>query len=86
MHEYQWQKILSPLFARARLDSFIPEVWETVHVFNYRLKDEFEKNYEDFLDRNDKIDINNLLSRISDAVACKVDSTAWGVLSERCLK
>lgn len=82
----QWQKTLSTLFARARLDAFIPEPGESVTVFKYWLKTEYEKIFEDSLDRNDKIDINNLLSRIKDAVDCKIEiSNGWD-LSDKCLK
>lgn len=84
--QLQWQNSLSLLFARARLDAFIPEVGDALVVFNYGLKNEFEKIYEDFLDRNDKIDINNLLSQIKDAVDCKIESSIGWVLSDKCLK
>ena len=34
-----------------------------------------EKIFEETLDRNDKIDINNILSQLKDSVDCKIEST-----------
>lgn len=82
----QWQKGFSTVFARAKLDAFIPLSWETLAIFNYWLKSEYEKIFEDSIDRTEKIDISNILSRIKDAVECKIESTIWWVLSSKCLK
>lgn len=71
----QGQTALSPLFARAYLNSFIPESSEILVVYNYGLKNEYEKIFEETLDRNDKIDINNILSQLKDSVDCKIEST-----------
>lgn len=82
----QGQTALSPLFARAYLNSFIPESSEILVVYNYGLKNEYEKIFEETLDRNDKIDINNILSQLKDSVDCKIESTVEWTLSDKCLK
>jgi ABC-type glycerol-3-phosphate transport system substrate-binding protein len=82
----QGQTALSPLFARAYLNSFIPESTETLVVYNYGLKNEYEKIFEETIDRNDKIDINNILSQLKDSVDCKIESTVAWTLSDKCLK
>jgi hypothetical protein len=55
-------------------------------VFNYWLKNEYEKIFKETLDRKDKIDINNTLARVKDSVECKIESTVAWVLSDKCLK
>jgi ABC-type glycerol-3-phosphate transport system substrate-binding protein len=76
---------LSGLFARTRMDAFLTQPGDKVQVFDYGLKSEYEKTFRDYIDRNDKIDINNILSRIQQSVECKVESTKWGTLSSKCL-
>lgn len=82
----QWQKSLSTLFTRAYLGAFIPEDGESLFVYNYWVKNEYEKIFEEYLDRKNKIDINNTLTRVKDAVECKIESTVWWILSDKCLK
>lgn len=82
----QWQKSLSTLFTRTYLNAFIPEDGESLLVYNYWVKNEYEKIFEESLDRKNKIDINNTLTRVKDAVECKIESTVWWILSDKCLK
>jgi ABC-type glycerol-3-phosphate transport system substrate-binding protein len=77
---------LSKLFARARLDAFLPLPGEKLMIFEYGLKWEYEKIYRDYIDRNSKIDISNILNRIKNIVECKTESSKTATLSEKCLE
>ena len=77
---------LSRVFAKAKLAPFIPESWEKLVVFHYGLKEEFEKIFAQDIDRNEKIDNNNLLTQISAAVQCELETMQKGTLSESCQK
>jgi ABC-type glycerol-3-phosphate transport system substrate-binding protein len=77
---------LSSVFARTRMDAFLTRAGDKVQIFQYGLKSEYEKTFRDYIDRNEKIDINNLLSRIQKSVECKIESIEWNTLSSKCLE
>ena len=83
----EWQKEtrLSEVFARTRLDAFIPDLQEDIFVFQYGIKWEYEKIFRELIDRNEKIDINNLSKTIGKNVECELEGTLSWVLSEACL-
>ncbi len=83
----EWQKTtsLSSVFARARLDAFIPDIQDQIFVFDYGLKWEYEKILREYLDRNDKIDINTIIKLIQKNVSCESESILSGSLSEKCI-
>lgn len=83
--EGQKETVLSQVFARTRLDAFIPDLQEDIFVFQYWIKWEYEKIFRELIDRNEKIDINNLTKVIGKNVVCELESTLSGVLSELCI-
>ncbi len=83
--EAQKETSLSQVFARTRLDAFIPSLQEDIFVFQYDIKSEYEKIFRDLIDRSEKIDINNLTKTIGKNVGCELESTLSGTLSEICL-
>lgn len=77
---------LSKVFARTKMDAFLPENGENIVVFHYGLKNEFEKIFAEDIDRNEKIDNNNLITQITTAVKCELESIESANLSESCQK
>jgi ABC-type glycerol-3-phosphate transport system substrate-binding protein len=75
---------LSSVLARTRLDSFIPELDETLFVFDYGMKSEFERFLDKYIDRNDKWDINNLWSLLSRTIQCAVGPYTTGTNLSDC--
>ncbi len=82
----EWQKEtpLSKVFTRTRLDAFIPELQDTVFVFGYGIKWEYERVFREYIDRNEKIDINKMLLTLSNGIWCELDSILSATLSEKC--
>lgn len=76
--------VLSPLFQRTRMESFLPSPWQKLIVHHYRLKEEYNKGFENKLDRDSEISSSDLLKEISERVACTVDTTVQGKISEKC--
>jgi maltose-binding protein MalE len=68
---------ISSIFPRIRLGDFIPDGM-TLFSFDYGNKWEFEKILTDTIDRNDKIDKNNILDEISARIYCDVIGTDPG--------
>lgn len=81
----QKETILSEVFARTRLDAFIPDLQDDIFVFQYQIKWEYDKNFREMIDRNEKIDINNLSKTIGKNVWCELESSLSWVLSDTCL-
>lgn len=77
---------LSTVFARTRLDAFIPDLQDDVFVYNYSIKPEYEKIFREYIDRNEKIDINNVTKVIQRNISCELESTLSGILSDGCIK
>lgn len=84
-YESSARNSLSKVFAKTRLESFIPLPGEKMEVFHYGLKTTFEKIFGEDIDRSEKID-SNILDKISLSVQCEVESTEKWSLSEICLK
>jgi maltose-binding protein MalE len=74
-HEFytsqKWQSI-SPIFARATLDSFIPYEQEQLQVFKYWMKTDFDRFLDESIDRNENIDINNIESTLAQGIECSI--------------
>jgi ABC-type glycerol-3-phosphate transport system substrate-binding protein len=83
--ESQRETSLSKVFARTRLDAFIPELWDDIFLYDYRIKWEYEKTFREYLDRNTKIDINNMVKVLSKNISCELESTLSWVVSESCV-
>jgi ABC-type glycerol-3-phosphate transport system substrate-binding protein len=77
---------LSNLFAQTKMDAFIPLPGEKLSLYNYGLKHEYEKIFREYLDRSDKIDTSNILSRLKKDVECKTAAASGGKIEERCLE
>ena len=77
---------LSNVFARAKMDAFIPEPNEKLVVFHYGIKTEFERIFSEDIDRNEKIDNNNLITRITSTIKCELESIKSDTLSNSCEK
>lgn len=67
---------LSNIFSRTKLDSFIPALGEQLVVFDYGDRVQFEQFLLDNIDRNSKIDKNNILSTLSARIQCSVVSVS----------
>jgi ABC-type glycerol-3-phosphate transport system substrate-binding protein len=61
---------LSSILNRASIDVFIPDIDESLSVFDYWLKAEFNQFLSDYIDRNNFIDNNNILNAISHKIGC----------------
>lgn len=81
----QKETILSELFARTRLDAFIPDLQDDIFVFQYQIKWEYDKIFREMIDRNEKIDINNLSKTIGKNVWCELESTLSWILTDACV-
>lgn len=69
---------LSSVFARTRLDAFIPGANDALVVFDYGLKSEFDVFLDKYIDRNSIWDISNIWSSLSQAITCAVAPyTGW---------
>ncbi len=75
---------LSPIFSRARLDSFIPNEGQIVHIFDYGNKIVFEKILADNIDRTGKIDKNNIITVVTQQIGCEVHGLASSQKSDPC--
>lgn len=77
---------LSNIFSRTKLDSFIPSLGEQLVVFDYGERVQFEQFLLDNIDRNSKIDKNNILSTLSERIQCSMVSLSgeqeWMTCSE----
>ncbi len=79
------QSSLSKLFAKAKMWPFIPYAGQKIQLFHYGEKSIFEEILWEELDRNEKID-NNLLSKVSSAVKCEIETLENKTVSESCQK
>ena len=77
---------ISSVFPRLKLDTFIPEAGDTLNVFDYWFKREFEKFLDEYIDRNDNIDMNNISSLLSQEISCTIGTYQWSKLSDVCNK
>lgn len=75
---------LSTVFARVKMDAFIPEIWTNIELFHFGLKYEYEKLFTDTIDRWWKIDINNLIQSIGKSIQCQIESTRGDILPSAC--
>lgn len=71
-YESAQDTVLSNIFSRAKLDSFIPSVNQTLQTFDYGNKIEFEKILWDNIDRNGKIDTNNIIKLFESSIWCEI--------------
>ena len=77
---------LSDIFARVKMDSFLPIQWEKLSIFHFWLRDEYEKLFTDAIDKNNKSDINTILKDISQSILCELESISSNSLSTKCLE
>ena len=82
--EQQKNTPLSDVFARTRLDAFIPELDEKLFAFNYQIKWEYRRIFREYIDRNGKVDINNMFQDIKSSISCQIESLESGSISEKC--
>jgi ABC-type glycerol-3-phosphate transport system substrate-binding protein len=80
----QWTTPLSDVFARTRLDAFIPALQDDIFFFQYDIKGEYTRILRDYIDRNEKVDINNLIKTIQNDISCLVETRENGAVSEKC--
>ncbi len=81
----QTSSALSSVFARVKMDAFLPEIWENIELFHFGLKYQYEKLFTDAIDRWWKMDINNTLQSIWKSIQCQVESTQSDTLSSACV-
>jgi ABC-type glycerol-3-phosphate transport system substrate-binding protein len=82
---WKW-KSLSNVLTRARLDAFIPEIGETLSVFDFWLKAEFDVFLSEAIDRNENIDINNISKLLISTIDCGIGLYLGTDLSSECEK
>lgn len=75
---------VSDIFARARMDAFIPDTDTDIFVFDYGMKSEYRKILREYIDRNEKVDINNLIKTLQTNISCLSESQTTGDMSEKC--
>ena len=63
---------LSNIFSRTKLDSFIPSTGESLKIFDFGNKIDFEKIFSDNIDRTGKIDINNIIELVGKQIGCEM--------------
>lgn len=73
-YESSQNTTLSNIFSRAKLDSFIPSAGETLQTFEYGNKMEFEQILWDNIDRNGKIDTNNIMNLFQTSIWCESET------------
>jgi maltose-binding protein MalE len=83
--EWQKQTSLSKVYARTKLDAFIPDLQDEIFVYNYWVKIEYEKIFRDYIDRSEKIDTNNLIKTLDKNIFCELESMSGWQLSDRCI-
>lgn len=84
--EKQTNTPLSDIFARVKMDAFLPLQWEKLSVFHFWLRDEYEKLFTDAIDKNNKSDTNSILNDISQSILCELESISSNSLSAKCLE
>jgi len=77
---------LSEVLSRTTLDAFIPWQWEILHSFNYWLKSEFERFLDEYIDRNENMDMNNITSLLSKEITCALETYHGNEVSDICEK
>ena len=65
---------LSETLTRTNLSAFIPNIGETISVFDYGLKSVFERYLRESIDTVDQPDIEALTSKISQEIGCQITS------------
>lgn len=80
----QMNSSVSDIFARARLDAFIPDVDTDIFVFDYGMKWEYKKILREYIDRNEKVDINNIIKTLQTNITCLSASQNTGEVREEC--
>ncbi len=74
---------LSSVLSHTRLDAFIPETDETLFVFDYGLKSEFDTFLDKYIDNNNTWDISNVWQSLSHTILCAVAPyTQWDIPSD----
>lgn len=87
--EFWWaqsSESLSSVFPRMKLDVFIPLPGEKLKLFSYGLKPEMEQFLGESIDRNENIDINNILSQLSHTIDCSIQTYIGWDVWENCEK
>ncbi len=75
---------LSSVFPQAKLDSFIPKLWDTVRLFQYGNKWLFESIFAEEIDRNGKIDKNNIKNTLKSRISCEIIESSGKTPPENC--
>lgn len=84
LYETRSESPLSSVFARTRLESFIPRIGDTLTVFDYGNREEFERILVDNIDRNKKIDKNNIIKLLSSAIKCSLSGLSEYDTTDSC--
>lgn len=80
----QEDTVLSSVFQKAKLWAFIPDSTTSLSVFQFGIRDEFQKIFDDTIDRNSKIDTNNLSILLSTRIGCSLESLNSAILDPKC--
>ena len=83
-YDSQSSQSLSTLFTKTKIAPFIPLPWEQLELFHYGNREIFERLFSQDIDRNEKINNNNLLSRISLSIQCELESLSKWTISPAC--
>lgn len=82
--ENQTDTSLSSVFARVKMNAFLPLPDEKLQVFHFGLRTEYDSILTDAIDRNEKIDMNNIIETIHNSLQCEIESVIGGDLSTKC--
>ena len=75
---------LSNIFSRTKLDSFIPSIGESLKVFDYGNKIDYEKIFSDNIDRTGKIDNNNIIEVVGKQIGCEMQDPSKSSNTDGC--
>lgn len=86
LSEKQADTSLSDVFARVKMDAFLPLQWEKLLIFHFWLRNEYEKLFTDAIDKKNKSDINTILKDISHSISCELSNIASNSISSGCME
>jgi hypothetical protein len=75
---------LSDTLTRTTLSPFIPNIGDTVSVFDYGLKSLFERYLREGIDATDEPDTEALISKIAQEIRCQISTLSGDANNNGC--
>lgn len=83
-HKWQLGTPLSLIFAKTRIDAFLPTLERIPTLYTYGRYDRFRTITDDYIDRADKIDKNNFVTDNLVKLGCEIDTVLQKKLTKQC--